>query len=69
MPSRLLPATVQPSAQLARQRDPMAVIDALDCRAQSRGLYGIATCHKLNANNRALLAVCCSGQFDSGTPT
>jgi hypothetical protein len=47
----------------------MAVIDALDCRAQSRGLYGIATCHKLNANNRALLAACCSGQVDSGTPT
>jgi hypothetical protein len=29
----------------------------------------IATCHTPNANNRALLAACCSGRFDSGTPT
>jgi hypothetical protein len=61
---------MQLSAQLARQRDPMAVIDALDRTAQSRGFAACwATCHKPNANNRALLAACCSGQFDSGTPT
>jgi hypothetical protein len=70
VPSRLLPATVQLNAQLARQSDPMAVIDALNRRAQSRGLGGVhgdvpqAQCER----NRALLVVC-SGQFDSGTPT
>jgi hypothetical protein len=72
MPSRLLPATVQPSEQLARRSDPMAVIDALNRIAQSRGFGGghgdapQAQCER----NRALLAVCCSGpgQFDSGTP-
>ena len=69
MPSRLVPATVQLSAQLARQRDPMAVIDALDRIAQSRGFGGVhgdvpqAQCER----NRALLAACCSGRFESGT--
>ena len=79
MPSRLAPATVQLSAQLARQRDPIAVIDALDRIAQSRGLGGMpggwwlppkkdvpqAQCER----NRALLAACCAGRFDSGRPT
>jgi len=95
MPSRLLPATVQPSEQLARQSDPIAVIDALNRIAQSRGLGGVLGtwrrppkkddrhAYRLGGNvfwhgdvpqaqcerNRALLAGCCSGQFDSGTPT
>ena len=41
MPSRLLPATVQLSEQLARQSDPIAVIDALNRIAQSRSLGGV----------------------------
>jgi hypothetical protein len=74
MPSRLWPATVQLSAQLARQSDPMAVIDVLNRIAQSRGLGGVLGAHgdlprAQCERNRALLAVCCSGRFDSGTPT
>lgn len=95
LPSRLLPATVQLSEQLARQSDPIAVIDALNRIAQSRGLGGVLGAwrrppkkddrhaYRLGGNvfwhgdvpqaqcerNRALLAGCCSGQFDSGTPT
>jgi len=40
MPSRLAPATVQLSAQLARQSDPIAVIDTLN-RIASWGLGGV----------------------------
>jgi len=67
VPSRLLPATVQLSKQLARQSDSISVIDALDRIAQSRGRGGVprAQCER----NRALLAACGSGQFESGTPT
>jgi hypothetical protein len=55
------------SAQLARRSDSIFAIDALDRRAQSRGLGGVprAQCER----NRALLPACCLGQFDSGTPT
>jgi hypothetical protein len=72
---------VQLSAQLARQSEPMAVIDALDRIAQSRRLGGVPGAGRLPPKkdvpqaqcelNRALLAVCCSApsQFESGTPT
>jgi hypothetical protein len=57
---------MQLSAQLARQRDPMAVIDALNrARPFWHGDVPQAQCER----NRALLAACCSGRFDSCTPT
>jgi len=81
MPSRLAPATVQLGAQLARQSAPIALIDALNRIAQSRGLGGMPGGWRLPPKtdvpqaqcdrDRALLAVCCSApsQFESGTPT
>jgi len=49
MPPRLLPATVQLSEQLARQSDPIAVIDALNRIAHSRSLGGAAVAWPLAA--------------------
>jgi len=47
LPSRLWPATVQLSEQLARQSDPIAVIDALNRIAQSRDLGGVLGARRL----------------------
>jgi len=72
VPSRLVPATVQLSEQLARHSDSISVIDALDRIAQSCGRGGVLGAHgdvpqAQCERNRALLAACCLGQFDSGT--